>query len=571
MPQRVPQLAGATPPGGLTRRAFLSTSMALAAAAGTEFVTGQAPALAQTRTLHVLEWSSFVPAADVIRDQQAAEFGKQAGVKVTIEHINANDLLARATAAIEGRKGPDILQLLNNNPHLYAGGLEDHNQLIAELGGNKFYPFLRDAVTVDGVVRGVPYFFGGGANTYRKDIFQKVGIDKLPDTWEEHLAAGKKLKKFGMPIGQNVELEFVDTTGTGEYRLTRDPGEKDALAHVPGAGPSALEAMGLKSKVDRFTNTDGTTLPAPLGPRPASMNEFESLGRYYRVLGPPPPIQDLHPGVFSRVIRNQINLAYDLAFLRATADSTIVPITLQIPNNQMGFRSKDGIHSAILNVYARITTPGGRLVQSFEEAIGHDVPDSLFEKDLSRSLLFQKSLPLHPGLYRLDVVVKDVESGNVGLIGTALRVPQYEEGVLNASSLILADKIEPVPSKEFGLGQFVLGAYKVRPRLAHTFSNAENLGIFLQLYNLKTDEILDATSVAVTYRLLRDKQQIWSSVESSGSIRRDGEQITLNRRLPLAAFAPGHYRLEIKVQDNFSHQIVTRTADFEIALPSSSR
>ncbi|HJZ62939.1 MAG TPA: GWxTD domain-containing protein [Candidatus Acidoferrum sp.] len=372
-------------------------------------------------------------------------------------------------------------------------------------------------------------------------------------------------------VGENVELEFVDTTGTGEYRLTRDPGEKDALAHVPGAGPSALEAMGLKSKVDRFTNTDGTTLPAPLGPRPASMNEFESLGRYYRVLGPPPPIQDLHPGVFSRVIRNQINLAYDLAFLRATADSTIVPITLQIPNNQMGFRSKDGIHSAILNVYARITTPGGRLVQSFEEAIGHDVPDSLFEKDLSRSLLFQKSLPLHPGLYRLDVVVKDVESGNVGLIGTALRVPQYEEGVLNASSLILADKIEPVPSREFGLGQFVLGAYKVRPRLAHTFSNAENLGIFLQLYNLKTDEILDATSVAVTYRLLRDKQQIWSSVESSGSIRRDGEQITLNRRLPLAAFAPGHYRLEIKVQDNFSHQIVTRTADFEIALPSSSR
>src|SRR5262249_15852389 len=146
---------------------------------------------------------------------------------------------------------------------------------------------------------------------------------------------------------------------------------------------------------------------------------------------------------------------------------------------------------------------------------------------------------------------------------------KYEEGVLNASSLILADKIEPVPSKEYGLGQFVFGAYKVRPRLSHSFSNAENLGIFLQLYNLKTDDIVDATSVGVVYRLLRDKQQIWSSSETSASIRRDGEQITLNRKLPLAAFAAGHYTLEIKVQDNFSHQLVTRTADFEIAAPSS--
>ena len=213
MPQRVPQQAGGSPAGGLTRRTFLTTSMALTAAAGAEFVVGKAPALAQTRTLHVLEWSSFVPAADVLRDQQAAEFGKQAGVKVTIEHINANDLPARATAAIEGRKGPDILQLRDNSPHLYAGGLEDHNQLIAELGGDKFYPFVIEAVKVDGVVRGVPYFFAGGANTYRKDIFQKVGIDKLPDTWEEHLASGKKLKKFGMPIGQTLGHTFGDAPG----------------------------------------------------------------------------------------------------------------------------------------------------------------------------------------------------------------------------------------------------------------------------------------------------------------------------------------------------------------------
>jgi hypothetical protein len=330
--------------------------------------------------------------------------------------------------------------------------------------------------------------------------------------------------------------------------------------------------MGLSSKAARFSNPNGTTLPAPIGGIPAGEGEFETLERYVRVLGPPPVhFKDLNTEVFSRILRNQIDVTYDVAFLRATPDSVIVPITLQIPNGQMGYRMKGGVHSSIVNVYARVTTPGGRLVQTFEEAVAHDVPDSLFQKSLAQSSLYQKSVPLHPGLYRLDIVVKDVESGNAAVIGTSLRVPQYEEGALNASSLILADKIEPVLSKELGFGQFVFGAYKVRPRLSHVFTNAENLGIFLQLYNLKTDEVLRDTSVAVTYRLLRDKQQIWTSVESSGSIRRDGEQVTLNRRLPLAAFAPGHYTLEIKVADQISHQSILRSAEFEISAPPSAR
>lgn len=201
----------------LSRRAFIKatgqTGMALAASAGLGWLGGMAPALAQTRTLHILEWSSFVKEADVERDRQAAEFGKQAGVKVTVEHINANDLPARATAAIEGGKGPDILQILNNYPHLYADGLEDHNDLIAEVGGESLYPFIREAAYVGGVYRGVSNFFVGGANAYRKDIFKKVGIESAPNTWEEYLAAGKKLKKFGMPVGQTLGHTFGDAPG----------------------------------------------------------------------------------------------------------------------------------------------------------------------------------------------------------------------------------------------------------------------------------------------------------------------------------------------------------------------
>jgi len=366
-------------------------------------------------------------------------------------------------------------------------------------------------------------------------------------------------------ISDNVELEFVDSSGSGEYHLTRDPGEKDALAHVPGAGPSLSEMLYGASKAQRFSNSNGTTLPAPIGGVPSDKSEFAMNDLYFRVMQPPEHLKDMTTLVSTRMLSNPMQVAYDVAYLRVTSDSILVPITLQVPNREMGFRGKNGVQSAVLNVYARITTPGGRLVQSFEDAVARDFPESLFQKSLDQSSIYQKSVPLHPGLYRLDVVVKDVETGNIGVIETSLRVPQYEEGVLNASSLVLADKIESVPSGQVGLGPFVFGPYKVRPRLSHVFTNSENLGIFMQLYSLKLDEIFHETSVSATYRLLRDKKEIWSSTETSGSIRRDGEQVTLNRRLPLAAFAPGKYTLEIEVTDQISRQTVIRTADFEIA------
>ena len=206
-------------PGGRMRRRDLlartgRAAAALAVATGTSWLAGRAPAFARERTLHVLEWSSFVAPADVERDRQAAEFGKQAGVRVTVEHINANDLPARATAAIEGGTGPDILQLDSNYPLLYAKGLENHNDLIDELGGDEIYPFIRNAVRDEsGVHRGVPNFFGGSANVYRKDIFAEVGISRPPETWDEYLEAGKKLKNFGMPVGQTLAHTFGDAPG----------------------------------------------------------------------------------------------------------------------------------------------------------------------------------------------------------------------------------------------------------------------------------------------------------------------------------------------------------------------
>ena len=197
----------------MTRRDFIKTTkgagLALAAGTGVGLFGGQAPAFAQTRELHILEWSSFIKPADIETDRQAAEFGKQEGIKVTVEHINANDLNARATAAVESGVGPDLIRLHNNTPHLYAAGLIDHGDLIQEVGAEEIWPFMRDGVYVDGVCRGVPYQSTGSAVVYRRDLFDEAGVAP-PQTWDDYMEVGSQVKALGYPIGQSLGHSFGD-------------------------------------------------------------------------------------------------------------------------------------------------------------------------------------------------------------------------------------------------------------------------------------------------------------------------------------------------------------------------
>jgi GWxTD domain-containing protein len=377
-------------------------------------------------------------------------------------------------------------------------------------------------------------------------------------------------------IGENIEIEFVDPTGSGEYHITKDPCEKDALAHVPGAGPSLTEIIGQSSKASRFSNSNGTTCPIPLGGTSASMNEFDMQDRYFRVQRPPERLKDLAELVTVRVVHNEIHMDYRADFLRVTSGTVLVPITVQIPNRDLNFQTKQGIYSAVLNLYGRITTPGGVVVQTFEDAISRDFPESLYQSSLGLSSIYQKSVPLRSGLYRLDLVVKDTLSGNLGVFNTALRVPHFEDDKLDASSLILADQMETVPTKQIGMGQFVLNSYKVRPRLSREFSSADKLGIFLQLYNLKLDAGSHKTDVSVAYRITKDQQEIWQAVEAPNQLHQGGEQLTIQRYLPVASLAPGRYTIEVTAIDLLTNETVIRTAEFTVkavsdAKPASTR
>jgi len=369
-------------------------------------------------------------------------------------------------------------------------------------------------------------------------------------------------------IQENVILEFVDPSGSGEYHMTMDPSEKDALLHVPGAGLSLLESMGLASKTCRFTRSDGTNLPKALGGTPASLNEFTRLELYAKVQRPPEvKYKDLEAIVTSRMVRDSLKFQYRTDFLKVTSDTVLVPISVQIPNNQLSFKAKDGVHSAELNIFGRVSTLTDKVVQTFEDPVVKDYPDSLFNSAVKQQSIYQKSLPLRPGLYRLDIVVKDVNSGNVGAINTRLAVPRYDEEKLEASTLILADQIERVPAKQIGTGQFVLGSSKVRPKLDASFSSSDKMGIYLQVYNLKPDDKTHKSDASFVYTVKKGDQQIMQFKETSADMKQTGEQVTIERLLPLATLTPGKYTLEVSATDKLAQVTISRTADFSIKPP----
>jgi len=368
-------------------------------------------------------------------------------------------------------------------------------------------------------------------------------------------------------IQENVELEFVDPSGSGEYRLTMDPSEKDALTNVPGAGLSLMESMGLASKTDRFTRSDGTHLPTSLGGTPASMNEFTRLELYAKVQRPPEvKYKDLEALVTSRMVRDQVKFNYRTDFLKVTNDTVLVPVTVQVPNNQLQFKDKDGVYSAELNIFGRVSTLTGRIVQTFEDPVTRDYPETLYKQSLKQSSIYQKSLPLRPGLYRLDVVIKDVNSGNVGAVNTRLAVPRYEDEKLEASTLILADQIEHVPAKQIGTGQFVLGSSKVRPRLDADFTTADKLGIYLQIYNLKGDEKTHKSNATFQFSVKKGNELVpgMQFKLTTEDLKQTGDQVTIERLLPLVSLTPGKYTLEVNATDLLSNATITRSAEFSV-------
>ncbi len=366
-------------------------------------------------------------------------------------------------------------------------------------------------------------------------------------------------------IGTNIILEFVDPTMSGEYHLTMDPGEKDALLHVPNAGLTDMESMGMASKADRFSRTDGMTIGQSMTGTPESMNEFTRLDLYAKIWSPPAvKFNDLRAVVTSKISAQLLPFDVRTDFLRVTDETVLTPITLQVAYRDLQFQNKDGVMHGVMDIYGQVTSLGGRNVNTFEKSLVLDVPEHEFQHFLERKAVYQEAIPLRPGRYKLSLVLKDNLSAHMGSMEIGLVVPRFDENKLSNSSLILADLIQPLPTNQVGTGPFVIGGTKVRPSVNQTFTRDQKLGIYMQVYNLSLDAKTHKPSLDVEYDLLKDGKSLLAQPEDEAKLKDASQQFTLEKQMPLSVLQPGKYTVQIKVTDKITKQTLLPSTTFEV-------
>jgi GWxTD domain-containing protein len=366
-------------------------------------------------------------------------------------------------------------------------------------------------------------------------------------------------------IGTNIILEFVDPTMTGEFHLTMDPGEKDALLHVPNAGLTDMEAMGMANKSDRFTRTDGMTIGTPMGAMPESMEEFTRLDLYAKIFQPPEvKFKDMKAVVTTKISGQTLPFDVRTDFLRVTDETVLTPVTIQVAYRDLQFQNKDGVMHGIMDIYGEFSSLTGRNVNTHEKQLVLDVPEHEFQAFLGRKAVYQYAVPLRPGRYKLSLVMKDDLNGHMGSMEIGVVVPAYEDAKLSNSTLILADLLQPLPTSQVGTGPFVIGGTKVRPSVTRSFTRDQNLCIYMQVYNLGQDPKTHKPSLDVEYELLKDGKPLLAQAEDPNKLKEASQQFTLEKQMPLKVLEPGKYTVQIKVTDKVKNQTISPSDSFEV-------
>jgi GWxTD domain-containing protein len=375
-------------------------------------------------------------------------------------------------------------------------------------------------------------------------------------------------------IGQEVMIEFVDSCMCGDYHMTMDRSEKDALKYTPNAGLTLYEQMGMSSKASRFTNGGIEQLGSSPFNKDLQTKQFDRLEQFAKLQAAPAiKFKDLEEVVRHKITVNLMPFDVRADFVKVTSDTVLVPVTIQIKNRDVTFQNKDGVERGTVNIFGRVTTLTGKIVQTFEDTVQVDVPVELLPKTAENASVYWKALPLRisQNRYRLDIVVKDVNGDRTGTWSHAIQIPDFSEDKLSSSTLIIADQMEQVATKNVGTGNFVIGTTKVRPRVAPSdgkpilFKRNQKLNFWMQVYNLSVDEKTHKPSATIEYNVTdANHKAVIHTVESTDTMGNVGDQVTLQKTLSAGNLPAGLYKIEIKVNDNLSKQTVDPTATFAV-------
>lgn len=363
-------------------------------------------------------------------------------------------------------------------------------------------------------------------------------------------------------VGSGVEIEFVDPTGSGEYRIARNPNEKDAMLMVPGAGLTLAEQMGLADKADRISGAGGIGNSQYQREQDSPFSRLQLLADLNR----PPQVKfnDLAAAVNTGVVEeNPLNFDLRIDFFRQSDERVITAFTIQAENKDLVFSDSGGLQQARMNIFARITSVAGRRVGIFEDPVITTATAQELTEARDRKSAYQKAVPLAPGTYKVDVIVRDVTSGATGLKQLGFTVPKYDQEKLSTSTMILAAKLQSLVDQP-AVGQFVIGTTKVIPNVAAVYKRGQPVGIYLQVYNAGIDQTTLRPSVDVEYVLSQNGKELGKQAEDWKGMSDSGQRLTLARLIDTRGLGAGEYEIAIRIRDRVTGQSLSPAQKFTV-------
>ncbi len=362
-------------------------------------------------------------------------------------------------------------------------------------------------------------------------------------------------------VGDGIEIEFVDPTGSGEYRIARNANEKDALLMVPGGGLTLAESLGLANKADRISGVNiNNTFQREQDTPFRRLEIINNLSR-------PPQVKfgDL-AGITSSdsvIDNNPLNFDLRVDFFRQSEDRVIVTFTVQTANKELQFADEGGLQTAKINIFGRITAVSGKRSGIFEDAVTTYATREELTEARDRKSVYQKAIALTPGTYKVDVVVRDVGTGNRGIVNQGFSVPRYDDKLLSTSSLVLAATLRTTDDRDIG-SMFIIGGAKVIPNLEGTYKRGQDVGVYLQVYNAGIDQTTLRPAVDVEYVLSKGGKEVLRQSEDWSGLSDSGQRLTLARLLPTTALETGDYEIKVLTKDRVGGQVIENKGKFTI-------
>ncbi len=356
-------------------------------------------------------------------------------------------------------------------------------------------------------------------------------------------------------VGDDIMLEFVDDSFTGDYHLALNPEEKDALLHMPGMGLTWAEQAGLSEKQDRPYFSPGRH-------NPAYASGYKSNPFYrYEIFSKIQQVQQVKYNDLKELVKVSIgysSLPFQVRsdYFKINDQQVLVPVTLELQNKDMTFERDGEVDSARIGLYGAVTSLGNQFIEEFDHDLVVSFQPEKLEKGLQGRSMYQKILLLeNKTRYKLDLIVKDLSSNNIGAVKAIIPPASVKEKEkLSSSSLILSDFIQQLGEQPKYDEMFVLGDVWIRPSVGKNFSRKLPLGVYLHLYNFGVDQSSNTPELEVSYRIRRDGQVIQEATDSAGESIQSvvGQRMVLIKKLDLSDLEPGQYRIEIEAWDQLS-------------------